>query len=136
MIRNMTNNKHVVNQVDKGRLERYLEGNIAPPAHRLRRLLDAARAVGPDRVPADVVTMNSHIRIRDHRSDTLESFILAYPDQEDSGEFTVSVLSPLGAALLATREGEEVTFPGARSMRSVFIESLVYQPERAGDHDL
>ena len=126
----------IVNRNDKKRLQPYLAESNLPTAHRVRQLLERARAVGPLRVPPDLVTMNSHLLVHDPRDDSTESYVLAYPDHLDMPGVTVSVLSPLGSALLGARIGDEVTYPGARGMRKVLIENLVYQPERSGDLDL
>jgi len=132
----MVSLKPVVNRLDKQRLQPYLDDNGMPPAYRLRRLLEAARAVDPAAVPPDVVTMNSRVEVRDPRDDSVETYLLAYPDHEGGEIVTVSVLSPMGAALLAASEGQEVVYPGARGMRRLIVENLVYQPERAGDLNL
>ena len=100
----------------------------------LRALLDRAVPVAPERVPPDVVTMNSRVAVRDGRSDGVDVYVLAYPEYE--GPRPVYVLSPLGSALLAAREGDRVEYMGATGARSVVLEAIEYQPERSGDLDL
>ncbi|MBX3379067.1 MAG: GreA/GreB family elongation factor [Phycisphaeraceae bacterium] len=84
--------------------------------------------------------MNSRVAIRDARGreggqgEEIEVYVLAYP--EYAGSCGVYVLSPLGSALLAAREGDRVEYMGASSARSVIIEAIEYQPERSGDLDL
>lgn len=126
----------IVSERDKERLEPYLRDGGTPPGFRLRQLIERARIVSPSAIPPDVVTMNSHVCIRDPRDGSVESFMLCYPDHDEDDGFALSVLSPLGASLLAAREGEQVSYPGARGVRTVQIESLEYQPERAGDLEL
>lgn len=94
--------------------------------------LDRAVEIGPDEVPPDVVTMNSRIRLRDGRRTWIMS--LVFPEDADPEENRISVLAPLGAALLGCRVGQPVTFrvPGGAE-RSCSILSVLYQPEAAGD---
>lgn len=125
----------IVSSVDKERLLPHLASAVAGgPADRLRAILERAAVVPPRKVPHDVVTMNSRLAIRDPRDNAIETYVLSYPDCNPPG--AVSVLSPLGSALFAAREGEAVEFMGARTTRRVIIEHIEYQPERAGDYDL
>ncbi len=93
--------------------------------------LDRAVVVAADALPPDVVTMNSRIRLRDGRRTWTMS--LVFPENADPEEGCISVLAPLGAALLGCRVGQHVTFrvPGGAE-RSCDILSLLYQPEAAG----
>ncbi|MBL8874160.1 MAG: nucleoside diphosphate kinase regulator [Phycisphaerae bacterium] len=97
--------------------------------------LDRAVVIGPDDLPPDVVTMNSRIRLRDGRRTWVMS--LVFPESADPEEGSISVLAPLGAALLGCRVGQHVTFrvPGGAE-RSCDILSVLYQPEAAGDMHL
>ena len=97
--------------------------------------LEFASSVLAEEVPGDVVTMNSTVEVRDLDAGETESLILAYPEDADISLKRMSVLAPLGRALLGRRVGEvvEVTVPaGPRRIR---IEGLHYQPERAGCFD-
>lgn len=97
--------------------------------------LDRAVVVDPDRVPPDVVTMNSRIRLRDGRRAWIMT--LVFPERAGPEEDRVSVLSPLGAAILGCRAEQPVVFrvPGGAE-RSCDILSVLYQPEAAGDRHL
>jgi regulator of nucleoside diphosphate kinase len=94
--------------------------------------LDQAVVVGPDEVPPDVVTMNSRVRLRDGRRTWVMT--LVFPEDANPEEGSISVLAPLGAALLGFRVGQTVTFrvPGGAE-RACDILSVLYQPEAAGD---
>lgn len=136
----MPKHKSIVNRLDRSRLEPHLTAS-APygPSSRLRALLDRAVPVAPERVPPDVVTMNSRVAVRDGRGgegrgSDVDVYVLAYPEYD--GPSAVYVLSPMGSALLAAREGQRVEYMGANGSRSVIVEAIEYQPERAGDLDL
>jgi regulator of nucleoside diphosphate kinase len=94
--------------------------------------LTRAIVVGPDEVPPDVVTMNSRIRLRDGRRTW--TMTLVFPENADPEDDRISVLAPLGAAILGCRVGQGVRFrvPGGAE-RSCDILSVLYQPEAAGD---
>ncbi len=94
--------------------------------------LDRAIVVGAEEVPPDVVTMNSRIRLKDGRRSW--TMTLVFPENADPEEDRLSVLAPLGAAILGCRVGQQVTFrvPGGAE-RSCEILSVLYQPEAAGD---
>ncbi|MGD9689683.1 MAG: nucleoside diphosphate kinase regulator [Phycisphaerales bacterium] len=94
--------------------------------------LDQAVVVGPEEVPPDVVTMNSRARLRDGRRTWIMT--LVFPEDADPEEGAISVLAPLGAALLGCRVGQTVRFrvPGGAE-RACDILSVLYQPEAAGD---
>lgn len=126
-------NRPIVSTLDAARLEPLLFGSwIEAPVLRLRSLLERAMRVAPPRVPPDVVTMNSRIRLRDGRRTW--TMTLVFPEKADPEEDRISVLAPLGAAILGCRVGQPVTFrvPGGAE-RSCDILSVLYQPEAAGD---
>jgi regulator of nucleoside diphosphate kinase len=86
----------------------------------LRRELARSRVVDPARVPDDVVTMRSTVRIREPSSDRRpEVLTLVYPDEADLSVGKISVLAPLGTALLGVRAGDVIRVPGAGGMREI-----------------
>jgi regulator of nucleoside diphosphate kinase len=121
----------IVSKLDSERLEPLLSHSwIDAPVLRLRTLLERARKVAPPRVPPDVVTMNSRVRVRYPGEEDSEALDLTFPDAGG-----LSVLSPLGAALLGAREGESVQCAGGRVSRRVTVERIEYQPERERHFD-
>lgn len=94
--------------------------------------LKRATIMPPDAVPPDVVTMNSRIRLRDGRQTWIMT--LVFPEDADPEEGQISVMAPLGAAILGCRVGQRVTFrvPNGQT-RSCEILSILYQPEAAGE---
>ncbi|KAA0217043.1 MAG: hypothetical protein DYG94_01915 [Leptolyngbya sp. PLA3] len=125
--------KTILSSLDSDRLRPLVEGHFADaPVLRLRALMGQAALVEPQHVPPDVVTMNSRVLVRYPGDEEPEAFDLAYPDSAGDG---LSVLSPLGAALLGAREGAVVECAGGRVSRRVTVERIVYQPERAGHFD-
>jgi regulator of nucleoside diphosphate kinase len=102
----------------------------------LERELERGSVVAPVDAPKGVVTMNSRVRVRDTKSDESDTYVLVYPQEADISEGRVSVLSPLGMALLGERAGKVVEFDAPAGTRRLKIERVLYQPEAAGDFHL
>ena len=102
----------------------------------LKQELDRSEVVPPASVPRGVVTMHSRVRVRDLRTDEPETYTLVYPDEADINEGRLSVLAPLGAALLGTRAGQVVEVAAPAGLRRIKVERVLYQPEAAGDYHL
>ena len=101
--------------------------------HTLKEELDRGEVVRPDRVPKNVVTMRSMMRICDLDDNQRETYTLVYPDEADIISGKLSVLAPLGTALLGTRAGQVVSFDAPAGQRRLKVEKILYQPEAAGD---
>jgi regulator of nucleoside diphosphate kinase len=96
----------------------------------LRSELQRARVVKGEEIPDDVVTMNSIISFRDLDTDELETYTLVYPGEADIAKGRLSVLAPIGTAVLGFRVGDEVRWGVPAGWRKLRIEQLIYQPER------
>jgi regulator of nucleoside diphosphate kinase len=73
--------------------------------------IDRARLVPPDDVPADVVTMHSHVEYRDEATGAVRRVELVYPHEADIARGRVSVLAPVGAGLLGLAAGQTILWP-------------------------
>ena len=128
----------VISSTDLERLERLLDSQPAgafPGKAELEAELARADVVEPQDVPPSVVTMNSVVRFRVDENGEEFLLTLVYPrDVDDSGR-TVSILAPVGSALIGLTEGDRIEWPrpGGGTLR-VHIEEVVEQPERAGDY--
>jgi regulator of nucleoside diphosphate kinase len=98
----------------------------------LIRELMRAVVVTDEEVPADVVTMRSRISFRDDDSPTSETVTLAYPGELHLHEDALSVLTPLGAALLGLSKGQSISYPKPQGgMRTITVTEILHQPEAA-----
>lgn len=135
----MTSNPNIIiSALDAERLERLLARlpqDAFPGKAELEGELERAEVVRPEDVPPTVVTMNSTVRFRVSGSNKAFCLTLVYPDDVDSTGSTISILAPVGSAMLGLSEGDEIEWPrpGGGTM-SVHVEQLSYQPERAGKH--
>lgn len=130
-----------ITATDRERLGRYLSDLLVlehVPARDglelLQQELQSARVVeDPAQTPEDVVTMRSRVRLRNETTNTTLECTLVYPEENDAARGCVSVLAPLGAALLGHRTGETVEVDLPRGRTRFSIESMLYQPEAAGE---
>ncbi|MGE0758231.1 MAG: nucleoside diphosphate kinase regulator [Pirellulaceae bacterium] len=108
-------------------------GKQRPHLQVLQKELDRARLIADQDVDPDVVTMNSDVRLRDCQTDAEIGCTIVFPDFADAAEGRISVLAPLGAALLGYRTGDRVSFTAPAGKQTCEILELTYQPEAAGD---
>jgi regulator of nucleoside diphosphate kinase len=98
--------------------------------------LERAKIVAPEKVPADVVTMNSTVRLRDLDTDELETYTLVYPAEAKPDDNRISILAPIGTALLGYRLGDVIEWPVPNGTVHLKVEEIVFQPEREGTFEL
>lgn len=94
--------------------------------------LDRARVVAPDEIPADVITMNSKARLRELLTDDVMTYTLVFPDLADYESRRISILAPIGTAMLGHREGDEFEWVVPAGPVRLRVEEVIYQPEAAG----
>lgn len=99
---------------------------------KLEEELDRAEIVDVRELPPDVVTMHSVVRLRDLDSGELRTYRLVYPSEAGRGEASLSVLAPIGTALLGYRSGDTIEWAVPRGMRRLQVLEVLYQPEAAG----
>lgn len=101
------------------------------PHAQLRRLLERATVVSSDVVPAKIVTMNTQVVLADEGTGERRIVRVVYPEDADANRGLISVLDPLGTALLGASPGQviECSIPGGRCC--LRVEKLIYQPEHS-----
>ncbi len=126
----------LLNELDHVRIDRLLSRN-RNAGETLNELLDDADIVPPQQVPGDVVTMYTRVTVEDLLDGTQRTLTLCYPEDADPAAGFISVLSPIGTALLGRRRGEETqwTTPTGAVQRLRIVE-LLFQPEASGDYTL
>jgi len=131
-----------ITEYDKERLEKILPAT--PDAtnrnrqdlRNLARELARAKIVPPERIPPDVVTMNSQVVLRDLNSDETTTYTLVFPKDADIGAGAISILAPVGTAIIGYAVGDVIEWPVPGGTRRIRIEQILYQPEAAGDFHL
>jgi regulator of nucleoside diphosphate kinase len=101
----------------------------------LRGELHRAQIVTPQEIPADTITMNSKVALLDLDTREEEVYTLVYPEHADSAEGKISILAPIGTAMLGYRVGDVFEWDVPAGKRRLKVDRLLYQPEAAGDYD-
>lgn len=131
-----------ITDFDMERLRKLIEGaGSRSPKDReyiesLSKELDEANVVPSDRIPSDVVTMNSSLRVTDLDTGKEMLLRLVFPSEADFDRGKVSILAPIGTALIGYRVGDVVEWQVPSGLRRLRIEEILYQPEAAGDFHL
>ncbi|QOZ55391.1 GreA/GreB family elongation factor [Bradyrhizobium sp. CCBAU 53338] len=95
---------------------------VSPDASNLLREIYRATIVPDDQLPSNVVAVHSNVDVRDNLTGTNSQIVLVFPDATSVKPNAVSVLTPLGAALVGLSEGASIdwcTASGDRSSKTV-----------------
>jgi len=92
-----------------------------------------AIVVPASEIPPDVITMNSRARLLDLDQRTTLELTVVYPEDADFAAGRISVVAPIGAAMLGYRVGDEIEWVVPSGPRRLRVEAILYQPEAAGD---
>lgn len=130
----------LVTATDLSRLQNHLErleGTLSDAAEALGDELLRARVIPSEEAPPTLVTMNSRVVFENLDTGRQREVTLVYPNEANAEAGRVSVLAPVGSALLGLSEGQEITWPLPDGSRGRFrITRIVYQPEADGRYDL
>lgn len=103
---------------------------------KLRGELNRAKIVAPQEVPGDVITMNSKVALLDLDTQEEEIYTLVYPENANTNEGKISILAPVGTAMLGYRVGDVFEWEVPAGKRRLRVDKILYQPEAAGDYEL
>ena len=98
--------------------------------------LEQAKVVAPADIPADVITMNSKAQVRDLDDNELMTYTLVFPGKANVDEGMISVLAPIGTAMLGHRVGDEFEWHVPAGAIRLRVEKVLYQPEASGHYNL
>jgi regulator of nucleoside diphosphate kinase len=93
--------------------------------------LEGAEVVDPEQVPGDVVTMRSRVRVLDMVTGEELTYTICYPSEANLEAGRLSVLAPVGTALLGYRVGDVIEWPVPGGVRVLKVVDLLHQPESA-----
>lgn len=122
---------------DKARLKKLIHHELSdgPQTEKsLRKLnseIDKAKVVDIKELPKNVITMNSKVLVRLNGNE--EEVTLVYPQDADLIENRISILSPVGTAILGYSEGDTIEWEVPSGVMEIHIKKILYQPEAAGD---
>lgn len=126
----------VITDHDLQRLLPILEQSNTPASELLDGELHRATIVEQREVSPDVVTMNSEVVYEDFATGLRRTVRLVYPRDADASRGWVSVLAPIGSALLGLTVGQAIEWQLPSGRKQVFVVEIRYQPEARGDFHL
>ncbi|GMV92505.1 MAG: hypothetical protein AMXMBFR82_22830 [Candidatus Hydrogenedentota bacterium] len=135
----MSKKNAVISEFDKARLQEVIDSIRAQSSDnrpwsmgdKLQERLTTSEALDPKDIPADTVTMNSIVRVRDLDTDKVGVYNLVFPSDSKPLEGRISVLSSLGIALFGSRIGAVVEWETPKAHKNLEIVGIIYQPEAA-----
>lgn len=121
-------------QNDADRLMKLVESQPGKPFDKLESELVRANVVSREKIPEGVVTMNSRVIFENETTGERREVTLVYPGNADIDAGRISVLVPVGTALLGLRVGQSIDWelPGGEKQRYRVVE-VPFQPEAAGE---
>ena len=135
--------QRVVTELDAARIRELGAGlphggrNLAPLGELIDVVREDADIVPRSRIAADIVTVNSNVSFRDETTGAVHQVTLVYPRDFSVSDGRISLLSPVGRALLGRRVGALASFETPDGeLRTIRILELHYQPEASGHPDL
>lgn len=136
----MTDHKIYITAVDAEKLRNLIwqaqstDYRGSPYLKMLAAELNRASVVDPHEIPADVITMNTQASLVDVESGEEMLYTLVFPDAADPIKDKISVLAPIGTAMLGYRVGDTFEWQTPDGMRKIRVEKVVFQPEASGDY--
>jgi regulator of nucleoside diphosphate kinase len=129
-----------ITEQDAVRLRRLLDSSLArkeTDAESLKRLeheLDRAQIVTQSELPPDAIAMNSTVELEDLSDGEILTYTLVYPEQADAAGGRISILAPLGMAMLGYRVGDEFEWPVPGGTIRVRVRRLIESREATPAH--
>ncbi len=120
---------------DMAQLRKYIEDVTWEDPRRRSELtglaaeLDRAVVVDDAHVPDDVITMHSEARLVDEETGEEMVCKLVFPDEADIAQMRISVLAPIGTAMLGYRVGDRFEWEVPAGKRTLLVKEILYQPE-------
>jgi regulator of nucleoside diphosphate kinase len=124
----------IITDTDLERLLPVIDQHDTPASEKLATELHRAVIVEQRQVPADVVTMNSTVVYEDCDTSVRRQVTVVYPKDADAAHGKVSVLAPIGSALLGMRLGQTISWQVPNGIKRIRVLEIPYQPEASGDY--
>jgi regulator of nucleoside diphosphate kinase len=132
-----------ITEVDLARLRKLIEAardsgvdSNTPYMNKLEDELNRAHIVDPKEIPMDAITMRSKVRLKDLERGKEMIYSLVFPNEADVDEGRISVLAPVGTAMIGYRVGDIIEWEVPSGLRRLKVEEVLYQPEASGDYQL
>lgn len=111
----------------------YSEYRASEYLKKLAGELEKASLVRPEEIPADVITLNSTARLVDQGTSEEMVYTLVFPEDADPSQAKISILAPIGTAMLGYKAGDTFEWETPGGVRTLLVKEVIYQPEASGD---
>ncbi|HMW66796.1 MAG TPA: nucleoside diphosphate kinase regulator [Chitinophagaceae bacterium] len=134
--------KLIINSLDYARIKKCIsdaklfKSVSSAEAEKLLKELNDAQIVEPEAIPANVVTMNSIVKLSFLNNNKQIQFQIVYPENANIKENKISIFSPIATALIGYKTGDEIEWIVPAGLTKIRIDEIIYQPEAAGDFNL
>jgi regulator of nucleoside diphosphate kinase len=95
--------------------------------------IEKASVVQPDQMPSNVITLNSTARLVDQETTEEMVYTLVFPEDADPSQGKISILAPIGTAMLGYKTGDTFEWDTPGGKRIIRVQEILYQPEASGD---
>ncbi len=122
----------IITARDLAKLRHVIDLHDTPTAEQLESELQRATVVDSHDVPPTVVTMNSEVVYEDCATGERRAVRIVFPNEADAGRGKVSVMAPIGSALIGLSVGQEIEWPVPGGRKRIRVVEIRYQPEASG----
>lgn len=129
-----------ITEIDKERIKKLIDeerksGNVLSKSMKiLDQEINRANIVPSHQIPTNIITMNSRVLL--YMDNEEVEISLVYPENEDWSNNMMSVLSPIGTAILGYMVGDTIEWEVPSGVTQIQIQKVFYQPEASGDYHL
>lgn len=130
----MRNRKIYVTENDKIKLKSLFTTTIGFRSRDLKSVkdllneLDRAEVIKDESMIENVVTMNSTVLVKDLKTNEELTYTIVYPEHANSSENKISILAPIGTALLGFKEGDIIEWEVPAGKRKLKVKKILSQP--------
>ena len=125
-------NSLIITARDLARLRHVIDLHDTPTAEQLDSELQRATVVASHEVPPTVVTMNTEVVYEDGATGERRTIRIVFPHEADAGRGKVSVMAPIGSALIGLSVGQETEWRVPAGRKRIRVVEIRYQPEASG----
>ncbi|HUM96639.1 MAG TPA: nucleoside diphosphate kinase regulator [Chitinophagaceae bacterium] len=134
--------KLIINSLDYARIKKCIsdaklfKSVSSADAEKLLKELNSAQIVEPEAMPANVVTMNSIVKLSFLNNNKQIQFQIVYPENANIKENKISIFSPIATALIGYKTNDEIEWLVPAGPTIIRVDEIIYQPEASGDFNL
>lgn len=134
----MFKKKYLITKFDYDRLQNIIHAQRNRNNQSIRKLenkFKKAKLIDPTEIKGTIITMNTKFRLKDLGNGLKKEYALVFPEDSDPHQNRVSVLDKFGSELFSHEQGDVIRWTEGTEAYYL-VESIIYQPEAAGDYHL